>query len=571
MSKMKKSIQDWLYKIFVVNDNWTYIIKRIVYIFCFYGLCSLDQIAGSAVPYVLHGAKHYTGVFVAVIILTAYKLRDFKKLPYLIWSISYICIVLLSYKPLSGVVENGIALVADLIGIGLYGIIIIRMVYLFVIEKRRPAIKKVPFCICGIMLLLMSIIRTDFDWPISLFVICIFFYLTNFEPRDLQNLYCGLLDGLLVGFIVIQGQALMFRPYDKIRYEGFYAQPSLNALFYLCAYYAALGKCYLLKLQKRNIVLRLIYILMAGFIAATMLFTGSRAAFITSIILTLAFLVFQVLSSTKHKVGVLVTNGLLVFASIVACILPTYWLIRYIPVRVNEPVYFLADEFSGLEHKVQKNDPNDSEKYTELGEAVDLMFDRYLWFLDDEVVDQIEDFIRNFPDKLSLSLKVEAAEYENDEETDEYIEPGTDREHPLVWTGEEGEGAYDVRLDIYRYFWNKLKLIGDKDAVQGVWITEDFLASHCHNVFLQMAYDFGIIVGVIFIAVVLMLYIYAGISFFKKRTAENRYQKFVAIGYTTIFVVFGMFEIDWLYGQLALILFFLMQYVMVHEEERIGE
>jgi len=568
MSKMKKSIKDWLYKIFVVNDNWTYIIKRIVYIFCFYGLCSLDQIAGSAVPYVLHGAKHYTGVFVAVIILTAYKLRDFKKLPYLIWIAVYICISLLLYNPLTEIIDNEIALVANLIGIGLYGIIIIRMIYLFAIEKRRPNVKKVPFCICSIMLLVMTIIRTDFDWPLLILLISVSFYLTDFDKRDLQNLFCGILDGLILGFIVIQGQALMHRPYDKVRYEGYYAQPSLNALFYLCAYYAALGKCYLLKLQKRNIFLRFIYIILAGFIAATMLFTGSRAAFITSIVLTLLFLVFQMVSSAKHKLGVLVTNGLLIFASIVTCILPTYWLIRYIPVRVNEPVYFLADEFSGLEHKVQKNDPNDSDKYVELGEAVDLMFERYLWFLDDEVVEQIEDFIRNFPDKLSLSLQVNAAEYEEDIESDESIEPGADREHPLVWSGEEGEGAYDVRIDIYRYFVKKLKLIGEKDAVQGVWITKDFLASHCHNVFLQMAYDFGIIVGVIFIAIVLMSYIYSVNSLFKNHTVENHYQKFVAIGYTTIFVIFGTFEIDWLFGQLAFILFFLMLYVMVHEEKR---
>lgn len=552
-------------KMFVMNENWTYIIKRIIYIFCFYALCSLDQIAGSAEPYVLHGAKHYTGVFVAVIVLTAYKFRDFKKLPYLIWIVAYICVALLVYNPLMEVVENNIALVADLIGIGLYGIIVIRMIYMFAIDKKRPSVKTVPFCICTIMLVLMTIIRYDFDWTLPILVMSISFYLTDFEKRDMQNLFCGMLDGILLGFLVIQGQALMHRPYDKVRYEGYYAQPSLNALFYLCAYYAALGKCYFLKLEKKNIVLRLFYILFAGFIVSTMLFTGSRAAFITYMVVTLLFLVFQVLSSTKRKVVVLVINGLLILVSVMVCVLPTYWLIRYMPVRFNDPVYFLADEFGGLEQKVQKNEPNDSEKYIELGEAADMMFERYLWFVDADTLERIEDFIRNFPDKLSLSLKVEAAEYVNELESDEYIEPGTDRNHPLEWTGVEGEGGYDVRLDIYRYFFKKLKLIGDKAAVQGVWITENFLASHCHNVFLQIAYDFGIIVGLLFIVVVMLSYLFNAISFFKKKTKENHFRIFVTIAYITIFVCFGMFEIDWMYGQLPFVLFWLMQFGMVHK------
>ena len=528
-------------------------------------MCSLDQIAGSAEPYVLHGAKHYTGVLVAVIILTAYKLRDFKKLSYLIWLVAYICVALLVYHPLAEMVENGIALVADLIGIGLYGIILIRMIYLFAIEKKRPAIKVIPFCICAVMLVLMTIIRNDFDWTLPILVMSIAFYLTDFQKRDLHNLFCGMLDGIILGFVVIQGQALMHRPYDKIRYEGYYAQPSLNALFYLCAYCAALGKCYLLKLEKRSVFWRLFYILLAGFIVATMLFTGSRAAFITSILLALLFLVFQVFASARRKVAVLVTNGLLILASVMVCVLPGYWLIRYMPVRFNDPVYFVADELNGLEFKVQKNEPNDSYKYIEIGEAADLMFERYLWFLDAEVVDQIEDFIRNFPDKLSLTLQVDAAEYHVEEEREEYIEPGTDRKHPLEWTGVEGEGAYNVRLDIYRYFFKKLKLIGDKEAMQGVWITEDFFASHCHNVFLQMAYDFGIIVGILFITVFMLSYLYNAIRFFKEKTTENHFRIFVTVGYITIFAAFGMFEIDWMYGQLPFALFWLMQYGLVHK------
>ena len=92
-----------------------------------------------------------------------------------------------------------------------------------------------------------------------------------------------------------------------------------------------------------------------------------------------------------------------------------------------------------------------------------------------------------------------------------------------------------------------------------------FFASHCHNVFLQMAYDFGIIVGILFITVFMLSYLYNAIRFFKEKTTENHFRIFVTVGYITIFAAFGMFEIDWMYGQLPFALFWLMQYGLVHK------
>lgn len=567
MNKLKKSMIDWLYNKFVQNDNWTYIIKRFIYIFCFYGLCSLDQIAGSALPYVLHGSKHYTGVFVAVIILTAYKLRDFLKLPYYIWTISYLLFCLLTYGFVVETAENEIALKADLIGIGLYGVIIIRLIYLYVIEKKVPVKRWILFSLCIGMLFLMTLIRTDFDWPLPIFIMCLFFFQTDFKKKDLNNLLYGMLNGIILSFFVIQGQALMHRPYDKIRYEGIYAQPSLNALFYLYAYVAVLAKLYLAKLKKWHVIIRIPFILLAGIIVCTMLFTGSRAAFLTAIVLSLIYVFFMMISTKKHKVIVLFVNSIILFLSIAACILPTYWLIRYIPARVNEPIYYIADEWYGLDKKVQKNDPIDSGKYIELGEAVDMMLDRYLWFMDNELIKTFDHIIRGTHKVLTLTLQVDAAELiETVKIGDEIVEPGSDSSNPLVWTGKNGEGFYDVRIDIYRYFLNKLELIGDKNAVQGVWITETFYASHCHNVFIQIAYDFGIIIGIVFIIIVLFDYFYVAINLNGNKKKSISFCLFVLTEYITLFVFFGMLEIDWLYGQFSFIIFFLLQYLLFYKE-----
>lgn len=567
MKNKFKSIPIWLYEYFIVKDNLQYLIKRIVYILCMICLCQVDQVAGSGTYETILGVKNRTLLVVGIIILTAYDFKDFIKLPYLIWIVVYGLYALLSFEGWKEVVEVEALLRTNLWVAGLYGILFIRMVYKFFLERKKPQIRLMPFIVCMIMLLGMVFIRIDYDWTKAIIMICVFLYLTNFKEKDLNNLYCGIIDGIIVGFFVIQIQAWMYRPYDKIRYEGMYTHPNLNALFYLCAYWAALGKWYLLKLKQRNVLLRIPFILLAGLIIGTMFYTGGRASFISAIVMTLVFLVFQSISRKKWKILEFVIDGFAVVLSIGVCIMPAFWLIRYVPMYVREPLYFAADEIYGLEKKVQKHDQNDSVKYIEFDLAITKMFDRYLWFLDEATAEAIEAFIRDFPDSLELSLKADAAELEEfiTFKLTATVEPGTDKYHPLV-SSDDGEGIYDSRIDIYKYFLGKLKLIGDEDTIQGVWISRGYFASHCHNVFLQFAYDFGIIVGVIFILFVLISYITALIGLIKRRTGQNYFRLFVCVGYTTLFVTFGMLEQDWAYGQLAFMMFWIVQYVIVHKE-----
>ncbi len=557
-----------LYECFIKQDNWKYIIKRIIYILCFVSLCRLDQVSGSGTYAEIQGMKNRTLLVIGIIILTAYDIKSFIKLPYLIWIVAYGLYALLSFEGWKVLIDNEVLLRTNLWVAGLYGILFIRLLYRVIVERDKAQVRWIPFSICMLMLVGMALIRTDYQWTISILVICLLLFLTDFKERDLNNLYCGIIDGILIGFLIIQMQAWMYRPYDKVRYEGMYSHPNLNALFYLCAYWAALGKWYLLKLKQKNILLRIPFILLAGLIIGTMFYTGGRASFITAIVMTFVFLVFQFISKKKWKIMEFVVDGFVIVLSIGICILPSFWLIRYIPMYVREPLYFIADEINGLDKKIQIHDQNDSEKFVEFDEALEEMFERYLWLLDDVTAQALEGFIRDFPDSLKLSIQADAAELVEFElfKPTAIVEPGSDNKHPLNLSGEKGEGAYDSRIDIYRYFLGKLKWIGEENTVQGVWIRPWYQASHCHNVFLQFAYDFGIIIGVMFILFVLISYITALICLIKRRTGQNYFRLFVTVGYTTLFVVFGMLEIDWAYTQLPFTLFFLVQYVIVHKE-----
>jgi len=560
-----------LYYYLIEKKHLVCFIKRIIYIVCFLICTYIDQIVGSATGYIQNGYRNYSAVIIAIIILSSYKIVEFKKIRYMIWCLLYIFLAFLSYEVLLENTSNHITVFANLWFVFFVGLILFQQKKSFILKKNSSRINGICYNIFFIMTFLMVLIRSDCIWTITFLSISLLLYLTDFKEEDLNNLFAGMLDGIIIGFFVIQIQAWKFRPYDILRYHGMYAHPNMNALFYLCVFCALLCKWYMLKLKNKNILLQIPYIIMSGFVISTMFYTGSRTAFITFIIIFIIFLFFQLIWIQKWKILKTLISALLLSVSIVVCILPTYWLIRYVPAYFNDPLYFESD-IPQIDKKVQKNDDIYSDKYIELGRAADVMFERYLWFLDDETAEYIEGFIRDFPESINISLKVDAATL--DTVNVGYVEPGSDKEHPLELSGEFGEGSYDVRIDIYKYFWNKVELIGNKNNPIGVWTSKTNYAGHCHNLFLQIAYDFGIIVGVIFILLIVMIYIRIIIGLVKERSPDNYFRLFVATMYITLFVVFGMFEIDWRYGQLSFTMFFVVQYVIHHkmpEPEAVAE
>lgn len=555
-------MRDWLKNYFIYQNKLEQYIKKIFYIVIFVKLCFIDLVVGSATGYIQIGYKSYIPIICIFIILLSFRIYDYLKLKYLILVIAYFFSSLSIYNGLVEKVSNHISLKANILLVFLLIILGIRIFDCYYFEKRKPSMRRDVFFVFLIMTILMILIRPDFIWPYTFLSIMIFFYLTEYSENELNNLFCSMLDGIIIGFIIIQIQAWMYRPYDTVRYYGMYAHPNMNALFYLCAYCATLAKWYYMKLNKKNILIRIIPLMLSGLIIATMFFTGGRAAFIAFIVLTFVFFVFILISPKERTAKDCILSAILLFLSICALLLPSYWLLRYIPGYINEPLY-LEQDIGREKWKVTKNESIYSEKYTELNEAADEMFERYLWFLDDELAEYIEEFIRDFPESLDISIKADAATI--DEGTVNYIEPGSDKDHPLELTGKHGEGTYDVRIDIYKYFWNKVELIGNKNNPIGVWTSKNNFAGHCHNLFLQMAYDFGIIVGVVFILLILLIYIRIIIGLIKERTSDNYFRLFVATMYITLFVVFGMFEVDWRYGQLSFTMFFVVQYVIHHK------
>ena len=117
--------------------------------------------------------------------------------------------------------------------------------------------------------------------------------------------------------------------------------------------------------------------------------------------------------------------------------------------------------------------------------------------------------------------------------------------------------SVEIRSYIYKEYLGALNLLGHQEGENGVWVTEDYWAPHAHNLFLQLAFNFGWPAGVLFVA--LMLYAFGNMF---KRTFETKqeqsYYALVPLLSLINILVFSMFEITWVNGQLTFVLLFLL-------------
>ena len=576
IGQLERRIEEW--SGWEKTEKWEMVAKRIIYIVGFVCLVLIDAIMGSETGGVRHGMKNYTGVVLGLVILTAYRLKDFLKLPYLLWTVIFFIgrAGILQWVEVNYWEHMVLRVNTALWAAGVYGLVVIRMLYLYIAEREKPKMNWPMFAVWLFTMVWMVVVQPETTWQLSILLYFAPFYLTNFKEKDLNNLYTGLAEGIIIGFLMVQGWALMHRPYDTVRYIGANLNSNINALFYCGVYSAVLCKWYQMKLRRRHILLRIPLILLAGVLVSLTVFTGGRTALITEVLVTLFFLVFQALARKRGKILEFLLDGVLLCGVILLCFEPTFKLVRYLPAIVDEPVYVDGED---IEKKIQQGDSIDDEKYVEFEEMLEEHFGRVLWFLEseEEETEEVSKGDFNLLWLLGPSLKVEAANqtikvpeewyevYWYPEDT-MFMEPGCDSRHPILLP-EEYDDPVKVRMAIWQYYFKELNLTGVREETEGPWITRGFQSIHAHNFFLQMAYEFGWPVGILLIFLSIQLYNKALFGIGERKSGAWYYRLFVTLSYATVMVAFGMLEASWVFGYLSYTMFFLVQYVLYHKSD----
>ena len=496
--------------------------KRILYSLCFCMFCIIDQRVRTAYGSSgwLETFRDLTGVVMAVIIMSHYKFSDFVrwKLPYIVWGIISIGAGIPAF--IWGIynqrcLKDWFVILLD---IALFGVIVIHTFICVVLEKKAPKLNRGFAVLWFIMMALMIVSRSNYIWPFCYLIMFGCFYLTDYTVEEQEDLFQGILNGIILGFFLLQGFAFVFRPYDEVRYKGAYLNTNINALFYLEVLAAVLAKIVYVIRKNSSKWIRLLYWIGTGTVLSFIFLTIGRTAWITAFVLGLLFLwVFK-----KSFGKSILKNGMVLVLCMCLTFPFCFCAVRFLPPVFHHPVWF---ESEWNESRVHSWDAWDSEKYVNLDEFLE------------SAVGRIAKTVRELLEHSPFLLHVSAAE----EQTD------------YVLTSEEGRDGILMRYTIYKYYASQLNFWGHPKEGQGFQVTERYWAWHAHNIFLQYGTDFGTVVMILFIIVSMWSFL-----LLKKKLLVNGNEQYMGyLLFAMIPVLYGMFEYSWGTGTLSILMMFL--------------
>lgn len=534
--------------------------KRIIYMICFFFFCLIDQRIKTTSGLDGWGEtfRDLTGVVMAVLILSHYHLSDFvkRKIPYLVWSL--VCVMggiafLWKGQSLVWFANDRAVLVMDVF---LFGIILIHIFTDLILDRQRPRLYK-PFAFAWLaMMLLMMVSRSEYLWPFGYLVMFGCFYLTDYTAAEREDLFQGMLDGVILGFFVLQGWCFVFRPYDAVRYVGVYSNCNLNALFYLVVLAAALTRLVQVYRRGGGRLLRLYYWLGTGVVLGFLFMTISRTGWFAAAVLVFAGLLclWRVLSRGNLFVS-LFKNGLIVVFCAVLTFPLVFGAVRYLPPAFHHPVWFFGEWH---EDKVHSWDKWDSEKFVNL--------DRLMRVANSRVATILDTLFEKAEPESTLRLEVEGENLASENQTaeDKKSQPDVSPLQQQLYDEALAAGfALDradrgnsllVRKAIYRYYIHLLNFRGHPDSEQGFQIFPNQRIGHAHNIYLQYGVDFGIPVLILFVALV----VWSAVRFVREFMREPSENAAGCLLFLLIPAVFGLLEYCWGPGSMAVTLLFVI-------------
>ena len=458
-----------------------------------------------------------------------------------------------------------------------------------------------------VMAFLMTFSRSGRLWPVWFAAMFGMFYVTRFTREKLEQLFEAMVDATIVAFFVIQIYAYGFRPYDVIRYLGAYPNSNVASLHYLVVYTMVLCKLHYLEKKNAKKGWRIFFFLGAAGLLDFMFLTMGRTSWVTAIVITCFYGIFVIWKNWKKKFSGVIARGAALVAAFVVLFPVVFGTVRFLPAVLHHPVWY-GGEYS-IE-KVHSFDPADSPKYIEMDEFLEAVFGRIVGTFykgnttqEDEAgnAESTENVAGDntgavIVDNVAAgNVTGEAGTAEGkagagsaDNTVAENTEDGenADRENAeldnvnsavavdasqtsyevIEKIGPEGmDEALNIRLSIYAAYLRNLNWFGHPDAEGHYQFTDiDYFSWHAQNVWLQMAFSYGIPSGILFLILTVLLF---RKNFGILKNAGNVSYKIIPFFICLLFFVYGLMELDWNVGQYPLILLFITQHPQIWEQQ----
>ena len=430
----------------------------------------------------------------------------------------------------------------------LLGLIIIRtLIGLFRKKLSRPA-----YFYTGLLALFFALIiifRNGRWWTVAMVVSFTLFYLNYGMWEHKERMLANIVRGVVFQFVLATGYCLLHRPYvtfRNARYTHIFHTVTITASYLTMVECVAIVML-LAKLVKsrkwKDIWKEMVFF---GVVSSYMIFTMARTAYLAVFITALFALIIMAAGKGRVRLLNLCKNAGLMILAVLVTLPVTFTLQRNVPALVSEPYLYEIEYSMYCPDDVMRGRNLDSLDYMMVGRFIDVFcekifnipdgtFDVYGW---DELYRQSHDSEGNeIPDTAKAADVAEEPELVASlSYQPEALEP----EEELLEDSQK-EDYTNGRIDIFRSYIEQLNMTGHEEM--GALLQNGEIATHAHNIYLQVAYDHGIFVGILFVLWGFVTFVTSCLYYHKKKETIA-YASLPAV-VTVAIAVAGM--VEWIY------------------------
>ena len=492
----------------------------------------------------------------------------------------------------------------------LLGLIVIRTI----IGLCKKKLSKPDIFYTGLLLVFFAaiiIFRNGRWWTVTLAVAFTLFYLTYGMWDKKTNLLVNICRGIVLHFGYVVGYSLLHRPYVTYKTARY---PMIFHTVTMTAYYLTLVECAVIvlllmkfaKSQKLKDIWK--ELVLFGVVSSYMIFTMARTGFLALAVTLLFALIILAAGKGKEKLlSMLKAVGYMLLATVI-CMPVTFTAQRTIPALASDPILF---EIESYPDDVMRGRKLDSMQFMRVGRFIDV-FGEKIFNLPEgtfDVYGEIAEYRRTrnilgkridpsdtetitmddvFSGRVELSVAQEqieekeraerAARGENINEVEtkpnteiKYLQSDILTLQEEIYSSETTapEGDYtNGRTDIFKSYLQQLNMTGH--AEMGATLPNGEIATHAHNIYLQVAYDHGFAVGILFL--IFGFFSWLKTLFYYKRNKDQIACASLPLVVITAVAVAGM--VEWLFhlsNPCGLILMLVITPLVFREEQQINE
>lgn len=531
---------------------------RSVTAFCFIMLMFINKVVANESQYIWLITNNLVGPAVVLVILSIYSVKDFKKPFYIIWTVLGILGTIGGYVfwYTHQVGHLIYACVTVPLNIWILGGALIKFSEEIVLRKTfRISIFKweIPVIVC---LLLMFFSRSETVWPIYYLLIFLLLWHTPFSYTDRIQVFYGMMDGILVGFILLQISAFINTPYSVPRYRGVFWNCNRNACLYLLALASVLGKAFICRLKMKETgckISRQVYLYgcFSSMLVAMIIYTGSRTGLISVFLMAILYFWCERRSCNVNIRSLFVKS--IIYGILAVMFVPLmYFPIRYLPELKPRARVIVKNLIKGTD------DTYEPVQVLGFSEALSFNLLRYFEKNVSEAVVATEQGNADVQENFWLYGVDESGKYRTlNYEYIYYPERGIYITHvpSFIYSG---LNAIDSRINIYAALTDQMNLWGHLDSEVMLDIRSDVpSAAECssyneQNVAIHYLYIYGVPIG-IFVCILML----SELIWLIRGSIRGKSNSMVLLMFVSVYFIFGITEIVWVPGQIEqLMLFF---------------